>query len=177
MSASPDQNGVVDKRNQTLLDMVRSMLSSSKLPRFLWTETLKTVVYILNRGPTKAVPNTPFELWKCWKPSLRHMRVWGCSSEVRIYNPQEKKLDPRTINGYFIGYVKKSKGYKFYCPSHNTRIVESRNAKFIKYDLVNGSDQFKNIVSNIDHTESQPSTSSDRLFIVHNTPQVQTGVE
>ncbi|RVW23075.1 hypothetical protein VitviT2T_005480 [Vitis vinifera] len=105
------------------------------------------------------------------------MRVWGCSSEVRIYNPQEKKLDPRTISGYFIGYAEKSKGYKFYCPSHNTRIVESRNAKFLKYDLVSGSDQFRNIVSDIDHTESQPSTSSDRLFIVHNTPQVQSGVE
>ena len=105
------------------------------------------------------------------------MCIWGCSSEVRIYNPQEKKLDPRTISGYFIGYVEKSKGYRFYCPSHNTRIVESRNAKFIKYDLVNGSDQFKNIVSNIYNTESQPSTSSDKLFVIHNTPQVQMGVE
>ncbi|RVW25894.1 Retrovirus-related Pol polyprotein from transposon TNT 1-94 [Vitis vinifera] len=105
------------------------------------------------------------------------MRVWGCSSEVRIYNPQEKKLDPRTISGYFIGYAEKSKGYRFYCPSHSTRIVESRNAKFLEYDLVSGSDQFRNIVSDIDHTESQPSTSSDRLFIVHNTPQVQSGVE
>ncbi|RVW59615.1 Retrovirus-related Pol polyprotein from transposon TNT 1-94 [Vitis vinifera] len=63
------------------------------------------------------------------------MRVWGCSSEVRIYNPQEKKLDPRTISGYFIGYAEKSKEYKFYCPSHNTRIVESRNAKFLEYNL------------------------------------------
>ncbi|RVW27457.1 Retrovirus-related Pol polyprotein from transposon TNT 1-94 [Vitis vinifera] len=102
MSGSPDQNGVAERRNQTLLDMVRSMLSSSKLPKFLWTEALKTAV---------------------------------------------------------------------------TRIVESRNAKFLEYDLVSGSDQFRNIVSDIDHTESQPSTSSDRLFIVHNTPQVQTGVE
>ncbi|RVW72970.1 Retrovirus-related Pol polyprotein from transposon TNT 1-94 [Vitis vinifera] len=91
------------------------------------------------------------------------MRVWGCSSEVRIYNPQEKKLDPRTISGYFIGYAEKSKGYRFYCPSHSTRIVESRNAKFLEYDLVNGSDQFRNIVSDIDHTESQPSTLSDRF--------------
>ncbi|RVW58770.1 Retrovirus-related Pol polyprotein from transposon TNT 1-94 [Vitis vinifera] len=157
--------------------MVRSMLSSSKLPKFLWTEALKTAVYILNRVPTKVVPKTPFELLKGWKPSLRHMRVWGCSSEVRIYNPQEKKLDPRTISGYFIGYAEKSKGYRFYCPSHSTRIVESRNAKFLEYDLVSGSDQFRNIVSDIDHTESQPSTSSDRLFIVHNTPQVQSGVE
>ena len=105
------------------------------------------------------------------------MRIWGCSSEVRIYNPQQKKLDPRTISRYFIGYAERSKKHKFYCPSHNTRIVESRNAKFLEYDLVNEDDQFRNIVSDIDHIESQLSTSRDRLFVVHNTLQVQTGVE
>ena len=82
------------------------------------------------------------------------MCIWGCLSEVRIYNPQEKKLDPRTISGYLIGYDEKSKGYRFYCPSHNTRIVESRNAKFLDYDLVSESNQFRNIVSDIDHTKS-----------------------
>ena len=70
MPGSQDQNGVAERRKRTLLDMVRSMLSSSKLPRFLWTEALKTAVYILNQVPTKVVPKTPFELWKCWKPSL-----------------------------------------------------------------------------------------------------------
>jgi len=177
MPGSPDQNGIAERRNRTLLDMVRSMLCSSNLPKSLWTEALQTAVYILNRVPTKAVPKTPFELWKGWKPSLRHMRVWGCPSEVRIYNPQEKKLDPRTISGYFIGYAERSKGYRFYCPSHNTRIVESRNAKFLENDLISGSDLTRNIVSEKDHLESQPSTSGDQLLIVHNTPQVQTGVE
>ena len=105
------------------------------------------------------------------------MHVWGCSPEVRIYHLQEKKLDPRTISGYFIGYIKRSKGYRFYCPSHSTKIVESRNAKFLEYDLVSRSNQFRNIVSNIDHTKSQPSTSSDTLFVVHNIPQVQTSAE
>jgi hypothetical protein len=105
------------------------------------------------------------------------MRVWGCPSEVRIYNPQEKKLDPRTISGYFIGYAERSKGYRFYCPSHSTRIEESRNAKFLENDLISGSDQIRNIVSENDHSESQSSTSSDRLVIVYSTPQVQTGVE
>ena len=76
---------------------------------------------------------------------------------MTINNPKEKKLDSRTISGYFIGYVEKSKGYRFYCLSHNTRIVELRNAKFLEYDLVSGSDQFRNIVSDIDHIESQPS--------------------
>ena len=86
MPNSPDQNGVAERRNRTLLDMVWSMLSSSNLPKSLWTEALNIAVYILNRVPTKVVPKTPFELWKGWKPSLRHMRVWGCPSEVRIYN-------------------------------------------------------------------------------------------
>ena len=110
MSGSPYQNGVAERRNRILMDMVRSMHSKSKLPESLWTEALKTTVYILNRVPTKVVPKTPFELWKCWKPSLRHIRVWECPSEVRVYNPQEKKLDPRTISAYFIGYAERSKG-------------------------------------------------------------------
>ncbi|KAL6329954.1 hypothetical protein AAG906_039869 [Vitis piasezkii] len=77
-------------------------------------------------------------------------------------------------NGQALGPFANLRGYKFYCPFHNTRIVESRNAKFLEYDLVNGSDQFRNIVSDIDHTESQPSIAGDRLFVVHNTSQVQT---
>ena len=112
--------------------MVWSMLSNSNLPKSLWAKALKTTMYILNRVPTKAVPKTPFELFKGWKLSLKYMRVWGCPSKVRIYNPQEKKLDPRTISGYFIGYAERSKGYRFYGPYHITRIVESRNAKFLE---------------------------------------------
>ena len=77
MPGTPEQNGVAERRNRTLMDMVRSMLSSNpKLPKSLWTEALKTSVYILNRVPTKAVSKTPFELWKGWKPSLQHVRIW-----------------------------------------------------------------------------------------------------
>ena len=145
MPGSPNQNGVVERRNRTLMDMVRSMHSNSKLPESLWTEALKTAVYILNRVPTKVVLKTPFELWKGWKPSLWHIHIWGCSYEVRVYNPQENKLDPMTISAYFIGYAKRSKGYRFYWPSHNTRFVESRNAKFLENDLISGSDWFQDI--------------------------------
>ena len=106
----------------------------------LWSEALKIVMYILNRVPNKAVLKTPFELWKGWKPSLRHVRVWSCPAKVRIYNRNERKLDPGTVSAYFIGYVENSKAYRFYCPNHSTRIVESRNAKFLKNDVVSGND-------------------------------------
>ena len=168
MPGSPDQNGVAERRNKTLLDMVHSMLSSSKLPKLLWTKSLKTAAYILNWVPTKAISKTPFELFKGWKPSLRHMHARGCLFEVRIYNPQEKKMDPRTISGYFVGYAKKSKGYKFYCPHHSLRFVESRNAKFLENDLVGGSDLFCE--------RELPSTSSKRLIVIQNISRVQMGV-
>ena len=109
------------------MDMVRSMLSNSNLPKS-WMYALKTVVYLLNRVPSRSVPKTPFQLWTGRKPSLRHLHAWGCLAEVRLYNPHEKKLDFRTISGYFIGYPEKYKGYSFYCPDHSTRIVETSNS-------------------------------------------------
>ena len=103
-------------------------------------------MYILNRVPSKSMPKTPFELWTNRKPSLNHLKVWGCPAEVRVYNPHERKLDPRTTSGFFIGYPLASKGFRFYCPGHHTRIVESLNAKFLE-----------------DHIDSSSSQSSESL--------------
>ena len=94
-----------------------------------------------------------------------------------MYNPHEKKLDLRTLRGFFISYAKTSKGYRFYCPSHSTRIVESRNAKFLENDMISRRDRFRDLIPIHDHIETQPSTSYDRLVIVNNTPQVPISVE
>jgi len=84
-------------------------------------------------------------LWKGRKLSLRHLHVWGCQVEFRIYNPQEKKSDARTMNGYFIGYPAKSKGYMFYFPTHSTRIVETGNAWFIENGETSGNEASQNV--------------------------------
>lgn len=81
---TPEQNGVAERRNRTLKDMVRCMMSRTNLPESLWGEALHTAMYILNRVPTKATPTTPFELWTGKGPSLNHLRVWGCPAEVRV---------------------------------------------------------------------------------------------
>ena len=138
MPGSPHQNGIAERRNRTLMEMVRSMVNDSSVPVSLWMYALRTTAYILNRVPSKAVPKTPYELWTSRKPSLRHLHVWGCQAEVRIYNLHEKKLDSRTISGYFIGYPERSKGYRFYCPNRSTRMVESGNARFIENGSVSG---------------------------------------
>ena len=156
--------------------MAWSLLSSSKLPKFLWTEALKTIVYILKQVPTKAVLKTPFELFKGWKLSLWHMRICGYPFEIRVYIPWEKKLDPRTISSYFIGYVERSKAYRFYFSSYYTKIVESRNAKYLENDLISGRDQPHDSILERDHCDFQPSTSGSQVIVILNPPSVGSSI-
>ncbi|KAL2246808.1 UNVERIFIED_CONTAM: Retrovirus-related Pol polyprotein from transposon TNT 1-94 [Sesamum indicum] len=166
MPGTPQKNGVVERRNRTLMDMVRSMLSNTSLPLSLWIYALKTAGYLLNRVPSKAVPKTPYELWTSRKPSLRHLRIWGCPTEVRIYNPHEKKLDAKTVSGYIIGYPEKSKGYRFYCPNHSTRIIETGNARFIENGQISGSEKLRKVdINEIRVEASSPIISNDVIHI------------
>ena len=71
----PQQNGVAERRNRTLLDMVTSMISYSSLPVSFWGYAIKTAIDILNVVPSKSVSKTPLELWNSRKPSLRHYRI------------------------------------------------------------------------------------------------------
>jgi transposase InsO family protein len=88
----PQQNRVPKRRNRTLMDMVRSMISYSTLSISLWMEALKTVIHILNRVPTNSVPKTSYKLWIEREPSLNHLRVGGCLAEAKVFNPNIKKV-------------------------------------------------------------------------------------
>ena len=110
MPGDPQQNGVAERRNRTLMDMVRSMISYTTLPIELWMEALKTVVHILNKVPSKSVPKTPYEMWTGKKPTLNYFHVWGCPAEAKVFNPNIGKLEPKTVSCHFIGYPERSKG-------------------------------------------------------------------
>ena len=86
--------------------------------------------------------------------STRFQTPLLCMKFISSFIASYHKLDSRTISGYFIGYVERSKGYSFYCPNHITRIVESRNAKFLENDLISENDQLRDLGSEIDHIES-----------------------
>ena len=111
---TPQQNCVSERRNRTLLDMVRSMMSFSQLPDSFWGHALESAVYILNNVPSKSVSETPYELWSKRKSSLRHFRIWGCPAHVLVQNP--KKLERRSKLCLFVGYPKETKGGLFYDP-------------------------------------------------------------
>jgi hypothetical protein len=139
MPGDPQQNGVAERRNRTLMDMVRSMLSYSTLPNSLWMEALKIVVHILNRVPSKSVTKTPYKMWTSRKLTLNYLHVWGCPAEARLFNPSIGKLDSTTVSCYFIGYPDKSNGFHFYCPDRYIKIVETRHAIFLEDEVIRGS--------------------------------------
>ena len=152
MPGSPSMNGVAERQNRTLKDMVRSMISHSNLPISLWGEALKTAGYILNRVPTKATAKTPYELWTGKKPSLKHLHIWGCPVEARPYRPHEKKLDSRTVSCYFIGYSERSKGYKFYDPTTKS-IFEIGNARFFEDVEFDGGDKDRDFSFEVEYVD------------------------
>jgi hypothetical protein len=135
----PWQNGVTERRNCTLMDIVRSMLSYSTLSIGLWMEALKIVIHILNRVPSKSMSKMPYELWTGHKPSLNYLRVWGCPAEAKIFNPNGDKLESKTVSCHFIGYPEKSKCFRFYYPDRHTKYVEMRHAIFLEDEMMRGS--------------------------------------
>ena len=132
---TPQQNGVAERKNRTLKEMVNSMLSYSGLSEGFWGEAMLTACYILNRTPNKNSKQTPYEIWTKKVPNLTYLRVWGCRAVVRLTEPKMKNLGEKGIDCIFIGYAEHSKCYRFYVIEPNdyvsvNSIIESRDAIF-----------------------------------------------
>ena len=130
---TPQQNGVAEKRNRTLLDMVRSMMSLSTLPLSFWGYALETAAYILNMVPSKSVPKTPMEMWSGRKLILSHIPIWGYPAYV--LKQSSDKLDAKSELCWFVGYPKGTRGYNFYNKSY-MKVFVSTNAKFMEEEYI-----------------------------------------
>ena len=112
---TPQQNGVSERKNRTIMEMVRCMLHEKGLPKKFWAEAANTAVFLLNRLPTKAVKGkTPFEAWYGYKPSLQNLKVFGCICFSHVPQVKRDKLDRRANLGIFIGYSSISKAYRIF---------------------------------------------------------------
>ncbi|PNX99782.1 copia-type polyprotein [Trifolium pratense] len=127
---TPQQNGVSERKNRTVLNMVRSMISARSVPKKFWPEAAKWATYVMNRCPTHAVKNvTPEEAWSGIKPSVHHFRVFGCLAHAHIPDVHRKKLDNKSIACVFLGVSEESKAYKLYNPIER-KIIVSRVVVF-----------------------------------------------
>ena len=101
---TPKANGIVERRNRTLLGMVRSMMARANLPTSFWGEAILAAMHILNRIPTKDLEKTPHELFVGKIASLSHIRIWGCIAHVLIPDPSRYKLLSKTKRCVMVGY-------------------------------------------------------------------------
>ena len=105
---TPQCNGVSERRNRTLLDMVCSVMSLTDLPLSFWGYALETAAFTLNRAPSKSVETTLYELWFGNKPKPSFLKVWECDAYVKRLQPD--KLEPKSEKCVLIGYPKKLLG-------------------------------------------------------------------
>ncbi|GJX67563.1 putative ribonuclease H-like domain-containing protein, partial [Tanacetum coccineum] len=123
VARTPQQNGVAERRNRTLIEAARTMLADSKLPTTFWAEAVNTACYVQNRVlVVKPHNKTPYELFHGRTPNLSFMRPFGCSVIILNMIDHLGKFDGKADEGFFVGYSLNSKAFRvFNC---RTRIVE-----------------------------------------------------
>jgi transposase InsO family protein len=126
---TPEQNGVAERLNRTLLERLRALLADSGLPKNMWAEVLRTACYLRNISPGRKRGATPHELLFGSRPEVGHLRVLGCRCYVLLPDQQRStNLHPVTVRGRMLGYAQHSKGYRVLLD--DGRVVDSSNFQF-----------------------------------------------
>ena len=133
---SPEQNGVAERMNRTLMESACSMLSHAGLPNSYWAEAVATAAYLRNRIPTAAIKEdkTPYERWYGRKPNISHLKVFGCMAYAHIPDAQRQKLDKKSEKLHFVGYSIRSKGYRLF-DEESRKLVVRRDVTFNETDF------------------------------------------
>ncbi|KAI3714976.1 hypothetical protein L6452_21939 [Arctium lappa] len=126
---TPQQNGVAERRNRTLIEAARSLLADSKLPITFWAEAVNTACYVQNRVlVVKPKNKTPYELLNKRKPFIGFFKPFGCPCTILNTKTHLGKFDSKADDGFLVGYSSQSKAYRVF--NSSSRIIEeSDNVK------------------------------------------------
>ena len=129
---SPEQNGRAERLNRTLTEKVRALLLEHNLPKAVWSEAMRTAAHIRNRTTGLDPKRTPYELFFNKKPSVSHLRIYGCKAFVYIEKAARDKLDAVSEEVALIGYADNSKAYRLLKPGVNGQltVIEAISVRF-----------------------------------------------
>ncbi|GKA86242.1 putative ribonuclease H-like domain-containing protein [Tanacetum coccineum] len=129
---TPQQNGVAERKNRTLIEAARTMLADSKLPTMFWTEAVSTACYVLNRVlVTRPHNKTPYELLSGKVPNISHLKPFGCHVTILNTSDHLGKFEGKADEGFIVGYAAHSKAYRVYNLS-SKKIEETLNLRYLE---------------------------------------------
>jgi hypothetical protein len=127
---NPQQNGVSERKNISIVGATKAMLHDQDLPMFLWVEACNTAVYLQNRSPHKVLGRmTPEEAFTGKRPEIGHLRIFGCLVYCHVPTEKRTKLEPTAEKGILVGYSETSKAYRVYIPALRKTVVR-RDVRF-----------------------------------------------
>jgi hypothetical protein len=133
---TPQQNGVVERKNRTLLDMARTMLDEYKTPDRFWAKAINTACYSINRLYLhRILKKTSYELLTDKKPNVSYFRVFGSKCFILVKRERKFKFAPKAVEGFLLGYDSNTRAYRVF--NKSTRLVEV--SCDIMFDETNGS--------------------------------------
>ena len=128
---TPQQNGVAERKNRSLIETARCLMIQSKLPPSFWAEAVLTANHIRNRCPSKAIGGeTPYKFWTGKMPNVHYFRIFGSKAFYLNKEPHKDKFAPKAKECIFIGYSEQTKGYKLWS-KEDRRVIVSRDVKFL----------------------------------------------
>ena len=129
---TPQQNGVAERMNHTIVEKVRCMLRMDNLPKSFWCEAVQTACYLINRSPSVPLEFDILErVWTGKDVSYSHLKVFGCKAFAHVPKEQRLKLDSKATPCIFVGYGDVEFGYKLWDPAKK-KMIRSRDVVFHK---------------------------------------------
>jgi hypothetical protein len=133
---TPQQNGVVERKNRTLLDMARTKLDEYKTSDRFWAEVINAACYAINRLYLhRILKKTSYELLTCKKPNVSYFRVFGSKCFILVKTGRKSKFAPKAVEGFLLGYDSNTRAYRVF--NKSTGLVEV--SCDIVFDETNGS--------------------------------------
>lgn len=165
---TPQQNGLAERTNRTIVERAKCMLFDADLPKIYWGEAVNTAVYIINRCLSSVLKdNTPEGVWHNKKVDLSNLRVFGSECMVHIPKEKRRKWDKKSSKLLFMGYSETTKGYRCIDPktkkittSRDVIFMENKNLQVIKFNHNNNND---NLIADgaVNVTENEVSILED----------------
>ena len=174
---NPSQNGVSERLNRTLLDIIRTVLIDSELPKSFWVEALLYATTVRNHSLTTNVEKlkTPYETWTGKLPDFSSLYAFGSHVYAQVPPALKSKLDPKSRKYRFLGHSTHQKGYRLLDPVSN-QIINSRSVQFLSTESPINLDPHPAPTITVIETVTAPYEPS-RIFPVNNgPPQVKVEV-